>query len=57
MHPAYDLPGVAPLARAKLRDGTGHGEVEFARDLVDEDLGTRDDGSDLHRALEEPLEE
>ncbi len=57
MHPPHDLPGVTALPRAELGDNPRHGKVEFARYAVDQDLGTRDDGSDLHGALEEPLEE
>ncbi len=56
MHPADDLPGMAALAGAELGDDAGDGEVEFAGDAVNEGLGTRDDGSDLHRALEESFE-
>ena len=34
----------------------GNGEVKFADNAVDEDLGAGDDGGDLHGALKKPLE-
>jgi len=57
MYPADDLPGMAAFSGAELGDDPRNGEVEFAGDAIDEDLGTRDDGSDLHGALKESLEE
>jgi hypothetical protein len=57
MHAPGNLAGMTALAGAELRDDAGNREVELAGHPIDEDFGTGDNGSDLHGALKESLEE
>ena len=56
VHLARDLAGVTALPRAVFHDYPRLGKIELAGDPADQLLGTRDDGSDLQRTGQEPLE-